>query len=232
LTVDTVNCTTCGLPAVVGYPHRHETPVRPDYDPMPACPDTLDEMVALMRAGYQSEIPVQLHVSYVPGRAEPMAVSEYSSTAAGYVVTEQTIEAIDSGALGSPSWSPAFHRRAGGVTVWGDEWTLNTGDYQAFPWAYAIDVSLRNWCRSRHLTRPELYREHRHTTICHSLTRLVVAHRYPIDKAAEACEMTTERAAWLLQHVGAKGRQEGALRLVWRVVSERLNDIDLRRKAA
>jgi hypothetical protein len=214
LTVDTVNCTTCGLPAVVGYPHRHETPVRPDYDPMPACPDTLDEMVALMRAGYQSEIPVQLHVSYVPGRAEPMAVSEYSSTAAGYVVTEQTIEAIDSGALGSPSWSPAFHRRAGGVTVWGDEWTLDGGDYQAFPWAYAIGVSLRNWCRSRHLTR------------------LVVAHRYPIDKAAEACEMTTERAAWLLQHVGAKGRQEGALRLVWRVVSERLNDIDLRRKAA
>ena len=231
MTVETVLCTTCLLPAVVGYPHRHETPLRPDWNPMPDRPNTIEGMVTVMRTAYREEIPVQLHVSYVPGRAEPTAVSEYSSSAAGYVTTGAVIESLDNGPLGSPSWSPAFGRRAGGVTAWGDEWTLDQFDYQCFPWAYAIEVSLRNWCRRKHLTRPELYREHRETTICHSLVKLIVGHGYAIDRAADSCDMTTERAAWLLSH-SVKDKQDGALPFVWRVVSERLNDIDLRRRAA
>lgn len=230
-TVTTVTCGTCGCQAVPEYPHRHETPLRPDYNPMPPCPDDLDEMIAFMREGLREEIPIALHVSYVPGRAEPIAVSEYSQAAAGYVVAEATVDVLDTGSLGSPSWSPPFHHRIGGITGFDGDWTLEARDYALMPWTYATEVVLRNWCRSRHLTRPEEYAEHRGVTVCHDLTRELLLRRSSIDEAVAACGLSMDRAMYLLSHQG-KRKMEGALHLVWRAVSERLNNIDLRRQVA
>jgi hypothetical protein len=219
---ETVVCRTCGKDALPDYPHRHETPPRPEYDPMPPKPGKLVDLIAVIRREYWLELPSRLHVQYVPGRLEPIGVSEYSAAAGGYIPGERTVEALDAGALGSPPWAPEAHRRFGGVTVWGDAQTINAADYAIFPWAYAMERRIPGWCRRKHVTRPELYREHRNAPVCGTLVRLVIAADLEVPKAALEQEMTTGRANELLV---------SALGYLWRCVSDKLNEIDLRRIA-
>jgi hypothetical protein len=211
-------CTTCRKPFLPGYPHRHETPLRPDYNPMPAKPPALAALVALIRAEYLAELPVRLHVSYVPNRAEPIAVSEYSAAAAGYVATAESRDSLDTGELGAPSWSPAMHRRVGGVEIWGDALTVIEADYRWFPWALAIERRLPAYCRRRHVTRPELWREHREQPICQPLVLAVIAGGNSLYDAAAQFSMTPERCTTVL---------EEALGKVWAITSNLVNEIDL-----
>src|SRR6266568_7256464 len=204
-----IACRTCGKEALEGYPHRHETPPRPEHDPMPPKPAKLADLIAAIRREYWLELPARLHVQYVPGRLEPIAMPE-----------GQIIEVLDNGALGSPSWAPEAHRRFGGVTVWGDAQTVDAGDYAIFPWAYAMERRIPGWCRRKHVTRPELYREHRETPACAELVRLVIVADMEPRRAALEQEMTPERAEEL---IGV------ALGYLWRCVSDKLNEIDMRR---
>ena len=231
MTLVTITCTFCGGAALPDYPHRHDAPLRPDYNPMPPFRDDIGYLIQALRQGWLDEIPVALHVSYVPGRAEPIGVSEYSASAAGYVAASVTVDSLDTGSLGSPSWSPSFHHRAGGITGIDGEWTLDARDYATMPWAYAVEVVLQNWCRSRHLTRPSDYPEHGDRTLCYELVKRMVVG-FTLADASEACEVERDRVRWLLVHRDKRDRPAGALSLVWRVVSDRLNGIDLRRRVA
>lgn len=216
-------CRICGKDEADGYPHRHDTPPRPEHNPMPKRPPTLGETIAIIRREYRMELPVRLHSRYVPGRLEPIGVSEYSAAAGGYVATERSIEVSDTGELGSPSWSPEAHRRFGGVTVWGDAMTVAAADYAVFPWAYALERRIPGWCRRGHLTRPEAYSEHAGRVLCPDLVRLVVVTDTPFMRGITDLGVTPERAVDLL---------EPAVAYLWRCVSDALNEIDLRRKVA
>ena len=209
-------CTYCGKPYLDGFPHRHETPPRPGYDPMPERPSSVDGMIAVIRREYRLELPHRLHVSYVPSRAEPIGVSQYSMAAAGYIASEATVDVLDAGELGSPPWSPSFHRRVGAVTLWEGEQTIEEGDWGIFPWAFTIERRLDRWCRSRHGNRPELWREHRGQPICRPIVELVVKHDYTVEMVSREYEMSSARAEIVLDE---------ALRRVWGQVSNQLNGL-------
>lgn len=208
-------CQTCGRDYLDGYPHHHATEPRAGYDPMPPRPPSVLGMIAVIRREYRLEIPPRLHVSYVPGRTEPIGVSEYSAAAAGYVAgTAGIVDALDTGPLGSPPWSPTFHRRVGAVTHWEGAQTIEESDWMIFPWALAIERRLDRWCRSKHGNRPELWREHRGEVICPPLVELVIKRDRSIAEAAAQFDMTPERAEEVL---------DDALRRVWGQVSNVLN---------
>jgi len=166
----TLTCPTCKGKYLQESPHRHETPPRPDYDPMPPRPGTLAGMIALVRREYQAEIPSRLHVRYV---------------------TSDEQLGVDAGSLGSPSWDPAFARRVGGVRL--DD--VEPGEWAIFPWAFAIERRLEPWCRRYH--RPPLWTEHR-SPICKPLVLAVVRDRSVTD-AADQVGVTPERAELLLE---------------------------------
>lgn len=212
----TAPCRTCLKPMLPDYPHRHETPVRPDYDPMPERPQTMSGMLAVIRGEYLSEIPLRLHVQYVPSQAEPVAVSEYSVSAAGYVVTDMTEAVLDTGALGSPSWSPMFHRYVGAARFFEGEVVLADEDLAPFPWTRQLE-GLRRWCAGKHRT----WYEHRERPLCWLLVRLVVEGGYSTGRAAELEEVSQEKASELL---------ETALGKWWGWVSNDMNGLDLRRR--
>ena len=215
-------CPVCRREMLEGYPHRHETPPRPDHNPMPRAPEKLNDLIAAVRREYRLELPARLHVQSVPGRLEPIGVSEYSAAAGGYVQTPATIKVSDTGPLGAPSWSPPAHRRFGGVAVWEDVWTVLESDYAIFPWAYAIERRLPAWCRRRHVTRPDLYVEHRGLPICPTIVRAVIVGDRLSIRQANDIGISSDAAEELLGL---------ALRYVWRCVSDALNEIDLRRSA-
>lgn len=211
-------CAHCRKPFVIGREHRHETPPRPDYNPMPPRPSSLVALVAVIRAEYAAEVPNRLHVAYVPNRVEPVGVSEYSAGAAGYALTPETHDLLDTGELGSPSWSPPMHRRVGGVEVWGDAMTVREDDYRMFPWALAIFRRLPAHCRRRHVTRGDLYHEHRGEPICGPLVERVVGGGASLKDVAADFAMTPERCSVLL---------EESLGKVWAIASNLHNEIDL-----
>lgn len=222
-------CAFCGKNYLEGYPHRHDPPVSPHYNPMPAKPRDFDELVALIRAEYLSEIPGRLHVSYVPNRAEPIGVSQYSAEAAGIVSSK--VDALDTGELGSPSWSPAFHRYVGGVTVWEGEQTMDQEDLKPTPWTLHLD-ELRVLCSGQHRT----WYEHRFLPLCWTLVRLMMTG-YTLDRAAQHEGISPEKARDLLEgaHRGQvcthRGKcPEGAFDKWWAWVSNDLNGINLNRK--
>jgi len=198
------------------------------YNPMPPRPLGWEQMVAIIRAEYLAELPVRIHVSYVPNRPEPIAVGEYTAGAAGYAT--RTMFVTDTGELGSPSWAPAFHRRVGAVTGWGEEIALNDGDMVIFPWARQLE-GVRRWCASRHRT----WYEHQMRPLCWLLLRHVVLGGYSIERAADLEGVSPEKALALLAgHVDCdpthRGRCEtGALGRWWRWVSNDLNGVDTRR---
>jgi hypothetical protein len=228
-------CAICGKPYLEGYPHRHETPPRPEYDPMPPRPDR-EAMVAYIRAEYYAELPHRLHVAYVPGRAEPIAVSEYSAGAAGYVPTDASLAVLDTGELGSPSWSPLFHRRVGAVTMILEETIERDEDMAPFPWAHQLQ-GIRRWCATKH----QAWYEHAGHPLCWTLLRHHVLGGYSLGRAAELEGVTEDTAIRLIfdgPHGGdcpkrhPKQCPDGALGKWWAFVSTDLNAIDLRQLPA
>lgn len=227
MTIQTVLCRTpigyrvdgsievCAKPMLPDYPHHHETPPRPDYDPMPGRPTSPGAMIALIRAEVRSELPVRLHVTYVPSRAEPIAVSEYSASAAGFVAGEFYIDALDTGELGSPSWSPAFHNYVGAVTGWEGELVLRDEDLTGFPWMRQLE-GLRRWCASYHRT----WYEHQLRPLCWTLVRHVVFGGYSVHRAAQLEGISGEKGDELFARAVDKW---------WGWVSNDVNAIDLRR---
>lgn len=210
-----IPCRFCRKPMLADYPHRHDTPVRPDYDPMPPRPQTTAGMLALIRREYLAEIPARIHVAYVPSRAEPVAVSEYSAAAAGFIPTEHSEELLDTGALGSPSWSPAFHRYIGAAQFWEGEMVLADEELVPFPWTRQLE-GLRRWCTGKHRT----WYEHRQRPLCWLLVREVVEGGYSVGRAAELEHVSPEKAQELIGVAAGKW-------FAW--VSNDLNGLDLRR---
>jgi len=216
MSVATVPCPVCFKPALPDYPHHHETAPRPDYNPMPPRPSDPATMIAFIRAEVRAELPERLHVAYVPSRAEPIAVSAYSAAAVGYVPTGVVIEVLDTGALGSPSWAPAFHRYVGAVTGWGTEVVLHDEDLAPFPWMRQLE-GVRRWCAGRHRT----WYEHQLRPLCWLLVRHVVFGGYSVARAGELEGITPGTAGDLFTKAVDKW---------WAWVSNDVNGIDLHRR--
>lgn len=264
-------CTHCGKPYLDGFPHRHETPPKPGYDPMPERPATvycnqLDVnsywlgtftgaccMVHLAGHEYRGELHwrhARLTVRYVPPALEPIPqrddampeVGNVEQLAAGrwrasftgsdmerhfiYARDEQQVNlrlaiavkdqergVTDSGSLGAPSWSPLAHRRFGGVTRSFGGVTVQSGDYKVFPWSRAIEKRLPNWCYRRHLTRPELYYEHRGQAICPDVVKWIVERGYPLVFVASQLHVSPVRMEELVA---------SALDIVWTDVANQI----------
>lgn len=190
---DVHSCVTCGNDYLEGYEHRHEKPLQPAYDPMPYKPKERAELVALIRSEYLSELPVRLHVHQVPSRAEPIGVSEYSAAAAGWVPSDRTIEELDTGPLGSPSWSMPFHQYIGSYHFQFGETIRKDEDLHQFPWSRNLE-GVRRWCAGKHRT----WYEHRGLPMCWTLVRLVVEGGYSISRAADLVNVIPEQADDLL----------------------------------
>lgn len=175
-------------------------------------------MLAIARAEYLAELPTTLHVQYVPSQAQPVAVSEYSAMAAGYVVTDQTIDVLDTGPLGSPSWAPPFHRYLGAAQWWEGEMVLADEDLAPFPWTRQLE-GVRRWCAGRHRT----WYEHRQRPLCWCLLRDLVEGGYALGRAAELEGVSVETARRLVEVAVAKW---------WAWVSNDLNGLELRPRGA
>lgn len=244
MSAETRPCPRCRQPELPGYPHRHDEPVRGDYDPMPARPAAVycgpvDVsaywtggaweprccLVHVAAAEYRAEIPEALHPGWgrVPTRTEPIRFA--AMTSEGRYVPDPdspTLDVLDVGALGGYPFSPPAARRLGGVTMLAGESTLNARDYSVFPWAYAIERRLPGYCRRKHATRPDLWPEHvDRGTLCGELVGLVVRRGYSPGVAARRLDLPDARAEPIL---------DDALRWVWARVSEELNEIASRGK--
>lgn len=231
MTVAARPCIRCRQPELPGYPHRHDEPVRGDYDPMPERPERtycgpLDVsaywtgsdwrpaccLVHVAAAEYRAEIPEIIHPSYgrVPTRTEPIPL------VAG-ALDGPMLDVLDAGELGGYPFALPAARRFGGVTMFDGEQTLDARDYRVFPWAYAIERRLPGHCRRRHGTRPDRWPEHEgRGPICGPIVRLVVARGYAPARVARAARLPVDRLEVLL---------DDSLRWVWRRVSEELNEI-------
>lgn len=234
LATDPRPCLRCRRPELPGYPHRHDEPVRADFDPMPDRPDVLYcgplDVSAYWTAGewrpacclvhvaaaeYRAEIPEAMHPSWgrVPTRTEPIPLEARR-------LDGPMLDVLDSGELGGYPFSPPAARRFGGVTMLDGEQTLNARDYRAFPWAYAIERRLPGHCRRRHGTRPDRWPEHvGQGPICGPLVRLVVVRGHPPAVVARRVGLPYARLEAVL---------DDALLWVWRRVSEELNEIAVR----
>jgi hypothetical protein len=225
---DIRTCLTCGNPYLEGYPHRHATDPRADYDPMPPKPAGRAALVAVIAREYGAEKPTRLHVHQVPSRTEPIAVSQYSAAAAGMVTTEVSV--LDAGELGAPPWAPSFHRYIGGIRLFDDEMVTTELDPQAFPWTRNLH-SLRRWCAGKHRD----WYDHGARPLCWTLIGLVVVAGYDLDRAAAEAGVPVDVADVLLfghrdrdcDHVGRC--PPGALDRWWSWTSNDLNDVALRR---
>jgi hypothetical protein len=221
--VDTVLCrivltdgSTCAKAMLPDYPHHHETPPRPEWNPMPPRPADPDELIALIRAELRAELPERLHVAYVPSRSEPVGVSEYSAGAAGYQPTGRTEDLLDTGELGSPSWAPAFHRYVGAVTGWQGEIVVRDEDLAPFPWHRQLE-GVRRWCASKHRT----WYEHQARPLCWTLQRHVFFGGYVVPRAGQLEGITAATSDELFFRATDK---------LWAWVSNDVNAIDLRRR--
>lgn len=228
---DIHKCLTCDNDYLEGYPHRHATEPQSSYDPMPDKPATRAELVATIRREYLAEKPPRLHVRQVPSHAEPIGVSQYSAEAAGYVTND--VPVLDIGELGSPPWSPSFHRYIGGARWWDGEMVMVDLDAQVYPWTRNLN-SLRRWCGGKHAT----WYEHQGKPLCWTLIHHVMLGGYSIFKAAEAEQISAEKAGELLfghrelacDHVGRC--PDGAFDKWWAWASNDMNGLTLRRARA
>lgn len=226
-------CLSCGNPYLEGYPHRHATEPRGSYDPMPSKPSTRAGLVAVIAREFAAEKPPRLHVRQVPSRAEPIGVSQYSAEAAGYVVTDESMDVLDTGELGAPPWAPAFHRYIGGVSLWDGELVSTDMDPEAHVWSKNLH-SLRRWCAGKHAT----WYEHAGRPVCWSLVMLVVFGGYSLGRAAVELDIIPEKADMLLfGHLERacdckKACPPGALERWWSWVSNDMNGVTLRRVRA
>lgn len=180
---------------------------RVDYNPMPPKPADLQGLIALIRAEYLAEVPVRLHVAYVPGALAPIYVA---------VDSEDTVSVEDTGALGSPSWSPTFHRLIGAVKWDDDKGMLNLrdSDLRPFPWRRNLE-GVRRWCSGKHRT----WYEHQERPLCWTLAQLVIFGGYSIGRAGQLQGIPPEKAETLVTT---------ALGKLYAWVSNDLNGIDLR----
>lgn len=190
---DLAICATCLKPYLPPYEHRHEKPIAPGYDPMPFKPQERAELIAVIRSEYLAELPVRIHVQQVPSRAEPIGVGQYSAEAAGWVPGEMMVDALDTGPLGSPSWSMPFHQYIGSYYSQFGETVRKDEDLSQFPWCRNLE-GVRRWCAGKHRT----WSEHRGLPICWSLIRLMVEGGYSVSRAADLVTITPERADELL----------------------------------
>lgn len=184
-------CLHCGNPYLKGYPHRHATDPNTGYDPMPRKPAERAALVLVMRSEYMAELPVRIHVQQVPSHAEPIGVGQYSAEAAGWSLGE--VEVLDTGPLGSPSWSHPFHQYIGSYYSQFGETVRKDKDLHLFPWSRNLE-GLRRWCAGKHRT----WSEHRGQPVCWTLVRLLVEGGYSVSRAADLVTITPERADELL----------------------------------
>lgn len=192
-----------------GYPHRHETPQRPDYDPMPPRPPTFGALVAFMRAEYIAEIPDRLHVHQVPDHTEPIPLESGHPEGA-------TMDVTDSGQLGGIAFSPAFHRRIGAIKYWQGELVLADKDMAPFPWARQLE-GVRRWCSAKHRT----WYEHQERPLCWILLRHVTFGGYSVGRASELEGVSELKGEELLAEALGKW-------FAW--VSNDLNSIEMRKR--
>jgi hypothetical protein len=184
-------CPTCGHDFLEGYEHRHEKPIAPGYDPMPYKPMERADLVVLIRSEYVAELPVRIHVQQVPSKAEPIGVGQYSAEAAGWSAGE--VEVLDTGPLGSPSWSVPFHQYIGSYHSQFGETVRKDEDLYQFPWSRNLE-GVRRWCAGKHRT----WYEHRGLPLCWTLVRLVVEGGYSVGKAADLATVSPDKADELL----------------------------------
>jgi len=189
-------CRQCGGRYLEEYPHRHETPPRPDYTVMGLHPYELDCGLSTSRlrrdpdrygtyhyrwccyihearAEWQRGINIRLHVRLVPSDAVPVAVSEYSAAAAGYIVTGRVEELLDAG-IGVP-----FHPDFAAL--------LDDVPTELLP--QKLLHFRRNVCAAKHRG----YLDHANRDLCDTLLRLVICGRYSVDGAARYVGVTPER---------------------------------------
>jgi hypothetical protein len=205
-------CRACRLPALPGYPHRHDSPARPDYDPMPPRPESTGAQFAILRAEYLAELPSRLHVRYVPSHTEAVRTSTYQG--GRYVPSEREEDLLDTGQLGSPAWAPEFGRYVGAARYMLGEMVLADAALRPFPWARQLE-GVRRWCTARHRT----WYEHDARPLCWLLIRDLLTGA-TVDEAAATEEVDAAKAQELL--VVAIGKW-------WAWVSNDLNGLDVRR---
>lgn len=203
----TIACAVCDKPALEEFPHRHETPARPDYDPMPPRPATLPELLALLRREYRAELPDRLHAHQVPDHTEPIPVSLADPDGPQVAVT-------DSGPLGGPAFSPAFHRLIGATRFMEDEMVQSDDDLRPFPWTRQLE-GVRRWCTGKHRT----WYEHQDRPLCWLLLKDVVLGGYSMGNAADLEGVSLPKTVELVERAAGKW-------FSW--VSNDLNGIELR----
>lgn len=226
-----VPCGVCTLPMLPEHPHNHHTDPQAGYDPMPDKPADRDEWVALIKAEYIAEIPVNLHVRQVPSHAEPVAVSQYSAEAAGWVPTGEQVDVLDTGALGSPPWSVPFHRRIGAYRFWEGEVVLSDSELTNAPWRRNLE-GIRRWCASSHRT----WYEHRGEPLCWLLVQMTMFGGWSTGQgvkelAKQGFAVSPEKAETLLfgwEREDGK-HQDGAYDKWWAWVGNDLNGLTLKR---
>lgn len=230
---DVYPCDSCGKPYLDGYPHRHHREAIA-WDAMPPRPERLycgplDVnaywtgaewrpgccLVHAAVAEYRNELPEHLHPIHASSVTGLVPIPRMAQRLDGPM-----IDVPDTGPLGGWPWAARAHRRFGGVTMLAGEQTLDAGDYRAFPWAYAIERRLAGYCRKRHLTRPDLWHEHRGELICPRIARLVIAYGLPPEDLAGRRILPADRVRPVLEDV---------LPWLWRRVSEAVNQLELRR---
>lgn len=212
---DTAPCPTCHKPALADYPHHHETPPRPDYDPMPVRP-ALRAMAEIIRAEVLAELPVRLHVIYVPSQTAPVPGLG---------------EVLDIGPLGAPSFAPDFARRIGAIRLWGGESTVAAGELADVPWTRNLE-GMRGYCARHHAA----WYEHQSRPLCWILLRHVVFGGYSPERAGDLEGVGAAVGVRLvLGHEECDGDHpgqcpRGALERLWGWISNDLNGLDLRRR--
>lgn len=159
-------------------------------------------MLLIMRAEYLAEIPRHLHVGYVPSRAEPVTLDD------------RIADLLDTGPLGSPSWSPPFHRYIGAAEFWEGEMVLADAELAPFPWTRQLE-GVRRWCAAKH----RAWDDH-DGPLCWSLL-VDLLHGYPLPHVADAHGVELDQAREL---AGT------ALGKWWAWTSNDLNGLDLRRR--
>ena len=230
LRADIHPCPVCRLDELEGYPHRHHRDA-PAWDPMPLRPERLycgpldvDRywtgpdwrpsccMLHVMAAEYRAELPEQLHPIHATSTTGVLPIPLEPRNFDGPL-----LDAPDIG-LGFP-WAARAHRRLGGLRFDEGVTYLERGDYSAFPWAYAIETRLLGYCRRRHVTRPDLWWEHRASPICSPIMRLILARGFPPESLVQRRVVPSTRIRPQLDDV-VPG--------IWARVSEAVNETALR----